>query len=183
MKEKPWNKKVETTKEQDMFNNLLELRKQIIEQSVSDVQSTRHRLETITTWNDIAYINDSKATNVDLTWYSLERMEGNVVWIVGGFQEGQDYDKLKDLVHDKVKAIVCLGKTHSKVFKTFIGNTEVIVGTSSANEAVKAATALASEGDTVLLSPACSSHDLFESYEDRGNQFTKAVKQLLENEK
>lgn len=180
MKEKPWNRKVETTKEQDMFNSLLELRKQIIQESVSDVQSTRHRLEVITTHNNVSYVNDSKATNVDLTWYSLERMEGGVVWIVGGFQSGQDYTKLKDLVHDKVRAIVCLGKEHSKVFKMFMGNTDVIVGTSNANEAVKAATALAKEGDTVLLSPACSSHDLFESYEDRGNQFVRAVKTFIE---
>ena len=182
MKDKTWNKKVETTTEQDMFNSLLELRKQIIEESVSDVRSTRHRQEVIGTFNGVEYINDSKATNVDLTWYSLERLDGQAIWIVGGLQDGQDYSMLKELVADKVRGIVCLGRENSRVFKTFMSYADVIVGASTAEEAVKAATALAQPGDTVILSPACASHDLFESYEDRGNHFTKAVKQLLEND-
>ena len=181
MKDKTWNKKVETTTEQDMFNSLLELRKQIIEESVSDVRSTRHRQELIGTFNGVEYINDSKATNVDLTWYSLERLDGQAIWIVGGLQDGQDYSMLKELVADKVRGIVCLGRENSRVFKTFMSYADVIVGASTAEEAVKAATALAQPGDTVILSPACASHDLFESYEDRGNHFTKAVKNLLEN--
>ena len=180
MKDKAWNKKVETTPEQDMFNSLLELRKQIIEESVSDVRSTRHRQELIGTLNDVHYINDSKATNVDLTWYSLERLETNAIWIVGGLQDGQDYGMLKELVSDKVRGIVCLGRENSKVFKTFMSYADVIVGASTAEDAVKAAAALAKPGDTVILSPACTSHDLFDSYEDRGNQFTKAVKNLIE---
>lgn len=181
MKDKTWNKKVDTaTEKQDMFNSLLELRKQIIEESVSDVRSTRHRQELIGTYNEVEYINDSKATNVDLTWYSLERLEGEAIWIVGGLQDGQDYSMLKELVSDKVRGIVCLGRENARVFKTFLSDAEVIVGASTAEEAVKAATTLAKPGDTVILSPACSSHDLFESYEDRGNHFVKAVKNLLE---
>lgn len=179
MKDKTWNKKVET-EEKEMFNSLLELRKQIIDESISDVRSTRHRQEVIGTHNDIEYINDSKATNVDLTWYSLERLNSTAVWIVGGLQDGQDYGMLKELVSDKVRGIVCLGRENSKVFKTFMSYADVIVGASTAENAVKAATALAQPGDKVILSPACASHDLFDSYEDRGNQFTKAVKNLIE---
>lgn len=182
MKNKSW-KKSEVSTEQEMFNSLLELRKQIIEESVSDVQSTRHRLEFIGSWNEIEFINDSKATNVDLTWYSLERLQGTAVWIVGGLQEGQDYGMLKELVKDKVRGIVCLGRENSKVFKTFMTEADVIVGASSAEEAVKAATTLAQPGDKIILSPACSSHDLFDSYSDRGNQFTKAVRNLIEDKK
>jgi UDP-N-acetylmuramoylalanine--D-glutamate ligase len=178
MKNKNWNNEVQT--EQEMFNSLLELRKQILEESVSDVQSTRHRQELVGTWNNIEFINDSKATNVDLTWYSLERLQGTAVWIVGGLQAGQDYSMLKELVADKVRGIVCLGRENSNVFKTFLTDADVIVGASTADEAVKAAVALAQPGDKVILSPACSSHDLFESYEDRGNQFTKAVLKAIE---
>jgi len=179
MKSKIWKPTPPVTQEQDMFNSLLELRKQIIEESVSDVQSTRHRQEFIGKWNDIEFINDSKAVNVDLTWYSLERLEGTAVWIVGGLQQGHDYSMLKELVKDKVRGIVCLGRENSRVFKTFMSSVDVIVGASSAAEAVNAAATLARPGDKVILSPACPSHDLFDSYEDRGNQFTKAVKELL----
>jgi UDP-N-acetylmuramoylalanine--D-glutamate ligase len=179
MKNKNWNKEV--LSEQDMFNSLLELRKQILEESVSDVQSTRHRQELIGTWNEIEFINDSKATNVDLTWYSLERLQGTAVWIVGGLQSGQDYSMLKELVSDKVRAIICLGRENGDVFKTFLTDADVIVGASTADEAVKAAATLARPGDKVILSPACASHDLFESYEDRGNQFAKAVLRMINN--
>lgn len=179
MKDKTWNKKVETD-EKEMFNSLLELRKQIIDESISDVRSTRHRQELIGTYNEVEYINDSKATNVDLTWYSLERLNSPAVWIVGGLQDGQDYGMLKELVSDKIRGIVCLGRENSRVFKTFMTCADVIVGASTADDAVKAAAALAKPGDKVILSPACASHDLFESYEDRGNQFTKAVKNLIE---
>lgn len=181
MRDKKWNTPVQT--EQEMFNSLLELRKQILEESVSDVQSTRHRQESVAVWNDIEFINDSKATNVDLTWYSLERLQGTAVWIVGGLQPGQDYSMLKELVSDKVRAIVCLGRENGNVFKTFLTDAEVIVGASTADEAVKAAATLARPGDKIILSPACSSHDLFDSYEDRGNQFTKAVQKFIESKK
>lgn len=178
MKSKTW-KPTELTEEQSMFNSLLNLRKQIIEESISDVQSTKHRQEFIGTWNDIEFINDSKAINVDLTWYSLERLEGTAVWIVGGLQNGHDYSMLKELVADKVRGIVCLGRENSRVYKTFMSSVDAIVGASNAEEAVKAALVIAQSGDKIILSPACSSHDLFDSYEDRGNQFTKAVRKLL----
>lgn len=179
MKNTTGNKNVQT--KQDAFNSLLELRKQIIEESVSDVQSTKHRQEVVAEWNNVSFINDSKAVNVDLTWYSLERLESTAVWIVGGLESGHDYSMLKELVADKVRGIVCLGRENSRVFKTFMTDVDVIVGASNAEEAVKAAMALAKPGDSVILSPACSSHDLFDSYEDRGNQFTKAVHRLINN--
>ncbi len=159
--------------------SIAELRKEILENSLSDVQSTRHRQEVVGSVNGIEFINDSKATSVDLTWFSLDRLEGEVIWIVGGMQEGQDYSMLRDLVRSKVKGIVCLGRESSKVYKTFMASTDVIVGASTADEAVKAAFALARSGQKVILSPACPSHDLFESYEDRGNQFTHAVLKLV----
>lgn len=181
MRDENWNKEAIST-DQDIFNSLLELRKQILQESVSDVQCTRHRQEVIGVWNDIEFINDSKATNVDLTWYSLERLQGTAIWIVGSLQAGQDYSMLKELVADKVRAIVCLGKENGNVFKTFLTDAEIIVGASTADEAVRVAIALAKPGDKVILSPACASHDLFESYEDRGNQFTEAVLKLIKND-
>ncbi|MCF8256506.1 MAG: hypothetical protein K9J06_03075 [Flavobacteriales bacterium] len=161
--------------------SIAELRKEILEQSLSDVQSTRHRQEMVGTVNGVEFINDSGATSVDLTWFSLDRLEGELIWIVGGMQEGQDYSMLKELVQGKVRAIVCLGRESSKVYKTFMACTGVIVGASTADEAVKAALALASPGQKVILSPACPSHDLFDSYADRGNQFSKAVLRLIKN--
>ncbi len=179
MKSKTWKPTTQAPEEQDMFNSLLELRKQIIEESVSDVQSTKHRQEYIGKWKGLEFINDSKAINVDLTWYSLERMEGTAVWIVGGLENGHDYSMLKELVTDKVRGIVCLGRENSRIFKTFLSSVDVIVGANTADEAVEAAVALAQPGDKIILSPACASHDLFDSYEDRGDQFTKAVKKLI----
>jgi UDP-N-acetylmuramoylalanine--D-glutamate ligase len=179
MKSKTWKPTTQAPEEKDMFNSLLELRKQIIEESVSDVQSTKHRQEFIGKWKDIEFINDSKAINVDLTWYSLERMEGTAVWIVGGLENGHDYSMLKELVRDKVRGIVCLGRENSRIFKTFMSSVDVIVGANTADEAVEAAVTLAQAGDKVILSPACASHDLFDSYEDRGDQFTNAVKKLI----
>ncbi len=171
--------KNENNPTQETFNSLLELRRQILNESVSDVQSTRHRQEVVGVVDGVKFINDSKAVSVDLTWYSLERLDGELIWIVGGLQEGQDYTMLKELVQDKVRGIVCLGRESSKVYKTFMACTEIIVGASTAEEAVKAALALAQPGQKVILSPACPSHDLFDSYEDRGNQFTKSVQKLI----
>jgi UDP-N-acetylmuramoylalanine--D-glutamate ligase len=126
----------------------------------------------------IEFINDSKATNVNSVWYALESMNTKVVWIVGGVDKGNDYSMLKDLVKDKVKAIVCLGKDNKKIHEAFDDLVEIIVNTSSASEAVNVAYHLSKKGDTVLLSPACASFDLFKSYEDRGQQFKDAVKEL-----
>lgn len=170
--------KEELKKKIDAYSNFLELRNDIIRESIQDIESTNHRLEFITEINGVDYINDSKATTVDLTWYSLERIERPVVWIVGGVDEASDYSMLREIVRDKVKAIVCLGKENRKVFKTFMSVVDLIVGADSAEEAVRHAHSLALKGDAVLLSPACASYDLFTSYEDRGNKFIAAVNQL-----
>jgi UDP-N-acetylmuramoylalanine--D-glutamate ligase len=126
----------------------------------------------------IEFINDSKATNVNSTWYALESMSNPVVWIVGGVDKGNDYEMLEELVRTRVKAIVCMGKDNAKIHKAFSGVVSSIVDAGSATEAVKAAYLLGKKGDTVLLSPACASFDLFENYEDRGRQFKSAVREL-----
>jgi UDP-N-acetylmuramoylalanine--D-glutamate ligase len=162
--------------------SIAELRKQIIDNSTRDLSGSGHRTEHVGTVNGIEFINDSGATSASLAWFSLERVEGEAIWIVGSLQEGQDYSDLKEVVRGKVKGIVCLGRESSKVYKTFMACTEVIVGASTAEEAVRAALALAKPGQKVILSPACPSLDMFESYEDRGNQFTKAVGRLIKNE-
>jgi UDP-N-acetylmuramoylalanine--D-glutamate ligase len=126
----------------------------------------------------IEFINDSKATNVNSTWYALESMSNPVVWIVGGVDKGNDYTMLEELVRARVKAIVCMGKDNAKIHKAFNGIVSSIVDAGSAIEAVKAAYLLGKKGDTVLLSPACASFDLFENYEDRGRQFKSAVREL-----
>ena len=143
-----------------------------------DMRNIEHRLEHVAKISGVEYINDSKATNVNSTWYALESMSTKVVLIMGGVDKGNDYDMLRDLVKDKVKAIVCLGKNNKRIHKAFENDVEIIVNTFSANEAVQVAYHLAKKGDTVLLSPACASFDLFQNYEDRGNQFKKAVKEL-----
>ena len=159
--------------------SIADLRRQIIDNSTRDLSGSDHRMEHVGTVNGIEFINDSGATTASLAWFSLERIEGEAIWIVGSLQEGQDYSDHKELVQGKVKGIVCLGRESSKVYKTFMACTEVIVGASTAEEAVRAALALAKSGQKVILSPACPSHDLFESYEDRGNQFVKAVQKLM----
>jgi len=126
----------------------------------------------------VEFINDSKATNINSAWYALESMEHPTVWIVGGVDKGNDYSELEALVKSKVKAIVCLGLDNSKIIEAFADHVEQIVETKSANEAVLAAFQLAKKNETVLLSPACASFDLFKSYEDRGNQFKQAVRSL-----
>lgn len=158
--------------------HLMEIRKESIKQSLSDFQNIAHRLEFVASIHGISFINDSKATNVNSTWYALEYMDKPTVWIVGGVDKGNNYDLLKSLVCDKVKAIVCLGLDNTNIHKAFDGLVETIVDTESASEAVGTAYYLAEKGDTVLLSPACASFDLFENYEDRGNQFKKAVNEL-----
>lgn len=163
--------------------SIAELRKQIIDNSTRDLSGSGHRMEHVGTVNGIEFINDSGATNAGITWFSLERIEGEAIWIVGSLQEGQDYSDLKELVQGKVKGIVCLGRESSKVYKTFMVCVDVIVGASTADEAVKAALALAKPGQKVILSPACPSLDLFESYEDRGKQFTNAVLRLIQANK
>ncbi|MFN8712418.1 MAG: UDP-N-acetylmuramoyl-L-alanine--D-glutamate ligase [Bacteroidota bacterium] len=157
---------------------LLEVRKDAIRESLSDFQSVEHRLEFVSRINNIDFINDSKATNVNSTWYALESMNTPVVWIVGGVDKGNDYESLLELVQSKVKAIVCLGKDNSKIIAAFGGRVETIVEAGSAQEAVALSYRLATKGDSVLLSPACASFDMFENYEDRGRQFKAAVRGL-----
>lgn len=157
---------------------VLELKKEIIRESLSDFQNVEHRLEEVGKVHGITFVNDSKATNVNSTWYALESFEHPVVWIVGGVDKGNDYQMLEELVRDKVKAIVCLGKDNQKIHEAFEGIIETIVDTDSAQDAVNMAYQLSQMGDTVLLSPACASFDLFDNYEDRGHQFKKAVRGL-----
>jgi UDP-N-acetylmuramoylalanine--D-glutamate ligase len=157
---------------------VLEVRKEIIRESLEDFVNVEHRLEFVAKVHGIEFINDSKATNVNSTWYALESMNNPVVWIVGGQDKGNDYGMLMNLVKDKVKAIVCLGKDNSKIHKAFEGTIALIEEAATAEEAVKKAYRLGKKGDIVLLSPACASFDLFENYEDRGHQFKQAVRSL-----
>jgi len=163
---------------QELFDKLIDLRNQIIQESRSEMPSTPHRLEVVATVNGITYINDSRAVNVDLTWFALEQLDQPAIWIVGGMQDGHDYTMLREIVRDKVRAIVCLSRENSKVFKMFMADVEVVVAATTAEEAVRAATALAKPGECVILSPACPSHDLFDNYEDRGRKFVRAVLKL-----
>jgi len=157
---------------------VVEIRKDVIKESMSDFQNVEHRLEFVARVHGIEFINDSKATNVNSTWYALESMAHPTVWIVGGVDKGNDYAVLKELVKNNVKAIVCLGTDNKKIIKAFKGIVKDIVETKTAKEAVAAAYKFGRKGDTVLLSPCCASFDLFENFEDRGNQFKKAVKAL-----
>jgi len=157
---------------------ILEVRDDVLRESLSDFQNVEHRLERVTTVNGVEFINDSKATNVNSAWYALESMEKPVIWVVGGTDKGNDYGILRDLVKQKVKAIVCLGTENAKIHKAFAGLVTEIIDTASAQQAVRSAYDLAENGDVVLLSPACASFDLFENYEDRGRQFKAAVRGL-----
>ncbi len=157
---------------------VLKLRKDDIRECLSDFQGVEHRLERFMRVHDIEFINDSKATNINSVWYALESMTTKVVWIVGGTDKGNDYSQLFDLVKEKVKAIVCLGVDNSKIIAAFGDKGIEIVDTKSMTEAVRSSYFLASKGDSVLLSPACASFDLFKNYEDRGRQFKDAVRNL-----
>lgn len=158
--------------------NILKIRKETIKRSLSDFRAVEHRLESVLKVGGIEFINDSKATNVNATYYALESMTTPVVWIVGGTDKGNDYNELLPLVKKKVKAIVCLGVDNSKILSAFSGVVDNIVETKSMQEAVRSAYMFGRKGDTVLLSPACASFDLFKNYEDRGNQFKLEVKNL-----
>ncbi|NCO64225.1 MAG: UDP-N-acetylmuramoyl-L-alanine--D-glutamate ligase [Flavobacteriales bacterium] len=158
--------------------HLLRIRKQTIRESLENFQGVEHRLEHVLKINKVQYINDSKATNVNATYYALESMETPTVWIVGGQDKGNNYEELFSFVNEKVKAIICLGVDNEKLLNTFGGMVDIIVETQFMSEAVKIAYKIAEAGDTVLLSPACASFDLFENYEDRGRQFKAAVRNL-----
>jgi len=158
--------------------HLLNIRKQTIRESLENFQGVEHRLEHVLKINKVQYINDSKATNVNATYYALESMEAPTIWIVGGQDKGNNYEELFSFVNEKVKAIICLGVDNEKLLNTFGNIVDIIVETQFMSEAVKIAYKIAESGDTVLLSPACASFDLFENYEDRGRQFKASVRNL-----
>lgn len=169
---------VKNTMASSMAARLLKVRKETIRQSMEDFEGVEHRMENVLKINDVQYINDSKATNINSTYYALDSVKTPTVWIVGGVDKGNDYDQLLPLVNEKVKAIVCLGEDNQKIIDTFQNVIPLIVETKGASEAVKVAYKIAEKGDTVLLSPACASFDLFANYEDRGRQFKEAVRAL-----
>ncbi len=158
--------------------HLLKIRKQTIRESLENFQGVEHRLEYVLKINKVEYINDSKATNVNATYYALDSMDAPTVWIVGGEDKGNKYEELFPFVNEKVKAIICLGIDNEKLMDTFGNMVDVIVETQFMSEAIKIAYKIAEAGDNVLLSPACASFDLFENYEDRGRQFKNAVRNL-----
>ncbi len=156
----------------------LGIRKEKIREAVTTFESLEHRMEMVAMVKGVEYINDSKATNINSTWYALESMTRPTILILGGVDKGNDYEVLKELVREKVKAIVCLGMDNRKIHEAFGDFVSLLVNTTSALDAVKAAYHFAEKGDAVLLSPACASFDLFKNYEDRGDQFKKAVREL-----
>ena len=156
----------------------MDIRKDKIREAVQDFQGLEHRMEHVSAIRGVEFINDSKATNVNSTWYALESMTTPTILILGGVDKGNDYSLMKDMVKEKVKAIICLGVDNRKIHEAFGKIVSTIVDTGSAAEAVQTAFHFADKGDTVLLSPACASFDLFKNYEDRGNQFKKAVREL-----
>lgn len=157
---------------------ILEVRKDIIRECLSDFQNIEHRLERVNEVYGISFINDSKATNVNSTWYALESMSQPVIWIAGGVDKGNDYDQIKDMVKDKVKAIICLGKDNKKLHEAFGDIVEHMIDADNMRDAVYAAYKAGDKDDVVLLSPACASFDLFDDYEDRGRKFKEAVRNL-----
>ena len=157
---------------------LMQIRKETIRESLSNFQGVEHRLEKVLKIQNVQYINDSKATNVNATFFALDSMNVPTVWIVGGVDKGNDYSELMPLVREKIKAIICLGVDNRKIIDAFGNVVDVMLEVDSMQDAVKMAQRLTEKGDAVLLSPACASFDLFENYEDRGRQFKMAVQNL-----
>ncbi|MGB0978368.1 MAG: UDP-N-acetylmuramoyl-L-alanine--D-glutamate ligase [Croceimicrobium sp.] len=157
---------------------LLNIRKETIRESLSSFDSIEHRLESVLQIYGIEFINDSKATNVNSTWYAMESMQKPTIWIAGGVDKGNDYSQLQKLAKQKVKALICLGVDNSKLHAAFEGDIPLVIDAADMDEAVRMAYKMGDKGDAVLLSPACASFDLFENYEDRGRQFKLAVRQL-----
>jgi UDP-N-acetylmuramoylalanine--D-glutamate ligase len=158
--------------------HLLKIRKHTIRESLENFQGAEHRLEHVLRINKVQYINDSKATNVNATYYALDSMDAPTVWIVGGEDKGNNYNGLFPFVNEKIKAIICLGVDNRRLIQTFGNMVDIIVETQFMSEAIKIAYKIAEAGDNVLLSPACASFDLFENFEDRGRQFKEAVRNL-----
>ncbi len=161
-----------------LAGKLLGIRKEVIRESLAGFESIEHRLEPVLEIYGIQFINDSKATNVNSTWYALDSMQGPTIWIAGGVDKGNDYSQLYSLVEQKVRAIICLGADNSKIHQEFEDKVELVIDAADMDEAVRMAYKLGEKGESVLLSPACASFDLFENYEDRGRQFKQAVRKL-----
>ena len=157
---------------------LMQIRNATIRESLSNFQGVEHRLEKVLKIQNVQYINDSKATNVNASFFALDSMTTPTVWIVGGVDKGNDYHELMSLVHEKVKGIICLGVDNKKIIEAFGNVVDVMIEVDNMNDAVRMAQRMTEKGDTVLLSPACASFDLFENYEDRGRQFKQAVYNL-----
>ena len=161
-----------------MATTAIDIRKEKIREALQTFETLEHRMEPVATIKGVEFINDSKATNINSTWFALESMEKPVILILGGVDKGNDYSLLRELVKEKVKAIVCMGIEHRKIHEAFGDIVPLMVNTDNAKDAVQSAFHFANKGDVVLLSPACASFDLFKNYEDRGNQFKQAVKEL-----
>ena len=158
--------------------NLLEISKDSIRDSLSEFKGAPHRMEKVLTIQHVKYINDSKATNINATFFAIESIDTPLIWIVGGVDKGNNYNELLPIIRKKAKAIICLGLDNQKLRNTFENVSDIFIETESMIEAVKIAHKVAKAKDTVLLSPACASFDLFNNYEDRGNQFKNAVRNL-----
>lgn len=168
-----------TGKKTDQLKQLLDARKELVRESMNTSAPLPHRIEKVGVYNDVEYINDSRSCDVDSTFYTLEQMTKPVIWIVGGVDKGNDYLLLKDIVKEKVKAIVCLGQDNNKLFEAFRFEVPMmIIDAGTPKEAVQMSKFAAKPGDVVLLSPACASYDMFEGYEDRGEQFKRAVAEV-----
>ena len=166
------------TMAQNLKENVENLRKDSLREKFSDFENVEHRLEFVANVHGIEYINDSKATNVNSTWYALERMKRETIWIVGGVDKTIDYSSLQALSKEKVRAIVYIGTNKSKIFENFLDKVDMIVDAGSMEEAVQMAYYIADKGETVLLSPASASFNMFENLEERGNTFKQAVRSL-----
>ncbi len=166
------------TMAENLKQNVGNLRKESLREKFSDFENVEHRLEFVANVHGIEYINDSKATNVNSTWYALERMQRETIWIVGGVDKTVDYSSLQELAKEKVRAIVYIGTNKSKVFENFLDKVDMIVDAGSMEEAVQMAYYIADKGETVLLSPASASFNMFENLEERGNTFKQAVRSL-----
>lgn len=166
------------TMAENLKKNVGNLRKESLREKFSDFENVEHRLEFVANVHGIEYINDSKATNVNSTWYALERMQRETIWVVGGVDKTVDYSSLQELAKEKVRAIVYIGTNKSKIFENFLDKVDMIVDAGSMEEAVQMAYYIADKGETVLLSPASASFNMFENLEERGNSFKQAVRSL-----
>ena len=160
------------------LDDLKKVRKETIRACLSDYENEEHRLEKVLRINGVEYINDSRAVNVNASFYALDSISTPIVWIAGGVDNGNDYEVLLPLVNEKVKAIICIGHNNDRLIHTFGSIVDFMIETDRMEDAVKIAYKLSTEGETVLLSPACASYDLFENYEERGEMFKRAIKAL-----